>query len=92
MFQPCCAELLTEASRQAMVGMVTRIFSALGDLPPVTEVAATPRLQLAGTLPSAETPGQPEPGAETSWDLSSGRTWHTGDRRKQPQAAPVLLR
>ena len=54
---PCCAELLTEASRQAMIDMVTRIFSGLSDLPPgpLPEPAATPRLQLSGR--AAEAPG-----------------------------------
>ena len=65
-----------------MIGMVTRIFSALGDLPPVTEVAGTPRLQLAGALPSAETPGQPDPRADTEC-----LGMHAADRSSWSQAA-----
>ena len=46
-----------------MIDMVTRMFSALSELPPgaVAEIAATPRLQLAGHLP-IESPGESMPG------------------------------
>ena len=51
-----------------MIDMVTRMFSGLGDLPPgpVADIAATPRLQLAGKLPLADSPGK---------SMRSSRVW-----------------
>ena len=43
------AELLMEASRQAMIDMVTRIFSGLGKMAPLTDGLPSPHPSANGT-------------------------------------------